>query len=192
MYCKILGDLDFMDTDNKRTKEISNGLPGDMVLEGGYSYLIKETAGEVGARLFENKEKIGNKILYITRKLPNKMDTEKDMENQSMIWLTYNKGPNCIEPTNITRLSLRIQKFLTENHGATIIFDGLEYLSSQNEFSTILHFLQLVNDKIMISDSKLILSLNPEAFKPKELAQIEREMELLNNDVLINLNINQM
>jgi hypothetical protein len=176
-----------MAVDNKRTEKVSNDLPGDMILEGGYSYLIEEVKGEVGARLFENKEKIGEKILYVTRKLPNKLETEKDMKNKSMIWLTYNKGPNCIEPTNITRLSLRIQKFLAENHGATIIFDGLEYLSTQNEFSTILHFLQLLNDKIMISDSKLILSLNPEAFKPNQLAQIEREMELLNNDVLMDL-----
>ena len=173
-----------MAVDSKgKSKTFTSDLPGNMVLEGGYSYLIKEDEGDIGAKLYKNKEKIGKSILYITRKLPAEPEIDSDLLGKSMIWLTFNKGPNCIEPTNITRLSLRIQKFLTENKGATIIFDGLEYLSTQNEFSTILHFLQLINDKIMISDSKLILSLNPAAFNTKELAQIEREMELLNTDI---------
>ena len=154
-------------------------MPFDLTLEGGYSYLIKDTKQEIGTQLLYNKELMSEKTLYITRKLPNLIDENKSEVNSSLIWLTFNKGPNCIEPTNITRLSLRIQKFLQENKNATILFDGLEYLTSQNDFSTILHFIQLVNDKIMVSDSKLILSLNPSAFKPKELALIEREMESL-------------
>ena len=124
-------------------------------------------------------------ILYITRTAPEKVNENTNLNEKSMIWLTYNKGPNCIEPTNITRLSLRIQKFLKETKSGTIIFDGLEYLTSQNDFSTILHFIQLVNDKIMISDSKLILSINPSAFNPRELAQIERELEPMDNRLLI-------
>ncbi len=165
---------------NKKLKKEGAGeMPFDLTLEGGYSYLIKDTKQEIGTQLLYNKELMSEKTLYITRKLPNLIDENKSEVNSSLIWLTFNKGPNCIEPTNITRLSLRIQKFLQENKNATILFDGLEYLTSQNDFSTILHFIQLVNDKIMVSDSKLILSLNPSAFKPKELALIEREMESL-------------
>lgn len=159
----------------------------DMTLEGGYSYLIKEEDTDMGAEWLLDKEVIGDKLLYITRSPPEKFEEQNDLLNKSMIWLTFNRGPNCIEPTNITRLSIRIQKFLNENNGATILFDGLEYLTTQNDFSTILHFLQLLNDKIMISDSKLILSLNPSAFKPIELAQIEREMELLDNKLSLNI-----
>ena len=165
---------------NKKLKKEGAGeMPFDLTLEGGYSYLIKDTKQEIGTQLLYNKELMSEKTLYITRKLPNLIDENKSEVNSSLIWLTFNKGPNCIEPTNITRLSLRIQKFLQENKNATILFDGLEYITSQNDFSTILHFIQLVNDKIMVSDSKLILSLNPSAFKPKELALIEREMESL-------------
>lgn len=157
-------------------------------LEGGYSYLIKDNQKNIGPRLLANKDVMGGRILYITRKSPDEFKKEKDLvdSNDTMILLTFNKGPNCIEPTNITRLSLRIQKFLKENKESTILFDGLEYLTSQNDFSTILHFIQLVNDKIMISDSKLILSLNPAAFNKRELAQIEREMELLTEKIELN------
>lgn len=172
---------------NKMKKENLNKPTFDMTLEGGYSYLIKEEENDLGAQWLLDKEVIGDKLLYVTRTPPEKFEEQDDPLNKSMIWLTFNRGPNCIEPTNITRLSLRIQKFLNENQGATILFDGLEYLSTQNEFSTILHFIQLLNDKIMISDSKLILSLNPSAFKPKELAQIEREMESLDNRSSLNI-----
>jgi hypothetical protein len=159
----------------------------DMTLEGGYSYLIKENENDAGVRLLSHKELVGDKILYITRTPPELVNNKNNLSEDSTIWLTFNKGPNCIEPTNITRLSMRIQKFLKENKQGTILFDGLEYLTSQNDFSTILHFIQLVNDKIMISDSKLILSVNPSAFKEKELALIEREMESLSGKVWLNL-----
>jgi hypothetical protein len=151
-------------------------LPMEINLEDGYSYLIKDRNKSIGTQLVSEKELVGENVLYITRNVPEDITKEKSAKN-ALIWLTYNKGPNCIEPTNITRLSLRIQEFLKSNKNATIVFDGLEYLTSQNDFSTILHFIQLVNDKIMISDSKLILSINPNAFRPNELAQIEREME---------------
>lgn len=151
----------------------------DLSLESGYSYLIKNKNQALNEQIFTNKKLVGETLLYITRNPPKEGMNHYDITNKTMIWLTYNKGPNCIEPTNITRLSLKIQEFLRNHKSATIIFEGLEYLTSQNDFSTILHFLQLMNDKIMISDSKLILSLNPNAFKPNELAQIEREMESL-------------
>jgi hypothetical protein len=151
----------------------------DLDLEGGYSYLIKNKNKKLSQHLVTNKHLVGKELLYITRNSPKDLFKDTEIINKSTIWLTYNKGPNCIEPTNITRLSIKIQEFLKRNKGATILVDGLEYLTSQNDFHTILHFIQLMNDKIMISDSKLILSLNPNAFKPNELAMIEREMETL-------------
>lgn len=168
-----------MTGDNKMNKEPLIKQPMEIPLESGYSYLIKDRNKQLGTKLVSKKDIVGDNVLYITRNSPDDSENEKSASKNALIWLTYNKGPNCIEPTNITRLSLRIQEYLKDHKNATIVFDGLEYLTSQNDFSTILHFIQLVNDKIMISDSKLILSLNPTAFKPNELAQIEREMEAL-------------
>ena len=184
-----------MASKDKTNQGTPSKMPFDMILEGGYSYLIKEDDNEPGNRLFIENNQFSGKVLHITRHAPelseDKEATQKENENEkeseSYIWLTFNKGPNCIEPTKLTRLSILIQDFLKENTNATILFDGLEYLTSQNEFSTILHFIQLLNDKIMISDSKLILSINPFAFKPKELAQIEREMESLDDRYIKNL-----
>lgn len=176
-----------MASKDKTKQSPPSEMPIDMTLEGGYSYLIKEDDKESGNILFSGNARFSGKVLHISRHAPESLEgTGVDENNdkngdESYIWLTFNKGPHCIEPTNITRLSLRIQDFLKENKNATILFDGLEYLTSQNDFSTILHFIQLLNDKIMISDSKLILSINPFAFKPKELAQIEREMESLDD-----------
>ena len=171
---------------NKTNPVTPSKMPFDMTLEGGYSYLIKEDDKAPENRLIVENAQFSGKVLHITRHVPELSENTGAHENEAYIWLTFNKGPNCIEPTNITRLSIRIQDFLKENKNATILFDGLEYLTSQNDFSTILHFIQLLNDKIMISDSKLILSINPFAFKPKELAQIEREMESLDDRYIKN------
>jgi hypothetical protein len=173
------GVIFYMTSENKMKKEQLINLPLSPNLESGYSYLVKDRNKKTSTQIINQKAIVGEKVLYITRSPPDEVTHTKPKKANSLIWLTYNKGPNCIEPTNITRLSLRIQEFLKEHKNGTIVFDGLEYLTSQNDFSTILHFIQLVNDKIMISDSKLILSLNPNAFRPNELAMIEREMESL-------------
>ncbi len=170
-----------MTSENKSKKQLIPNLPLNTPLQGGYTYLIKDRNKQISSRIIDNKKIVGENILYITRTSPEEVIKGKEISDKSLIWLTYNKGPNCIEPTNITRLSLRIQEFLKDNKQSTIVFDGLEYLTSQNDFSTILHFIQLLNDKIMISDSKLIISINPTAFRPNELALIEREMESLEN-----------
>lgn len=175
-----------MESKDKINRRTPSKMPFDMTLEGGYSYLIKEDDNEPTNRLFSDNAQFSGKILHISRHAPEQSELMGTDRGESYIWLTFNKGPNCIEPTNITRLSIRIQDFLKENKNATILFDGLEYLTSQNDFSTILHFIQLLNDKIMISDSKLILSINPFAFKPKELAQLEREMESLDDRYIKN------
>jgi len=165
--------------EDKMKKQPLINLPLKTSLESGYSYLVKDNDNKLSNQLVSKDPKSDEKILYITRNAPDNVIENSGNINNSMIWLTYNKGPNCIEPTNITRLSFKIQDFLRSNKNGIILFDGLEYLTAQNDFSTILHFIQLVNDKIMISDSKLILALNPNAFKPNELAMIEREMEPL-------------
>jgi hypothetical protein len=165
--------------ENKNEQQDFKIIRLDPQLQSGYSYLIKDRNKKLGTQLVSNKKVVGKKLLYITRNSPDDVVKDQRFKPGSMIWLTYNKGPNCIEPTNITRLSIRIQEFLKTNKNATIVVDGLEYLTSQNDFSTVLHFIQLMNDRIMISDSKLILALNPNAFKPNELAQIEHEMESL-------------
>jgi hypothetical protein len=169
--------------ENKTKKDSIINMPIDMTLENGYTYLIKDPYKDLKTQLNTFRESEGEDVLYITRNSPDNVKKTNDILSRTMIWLTFNKGPNCIEPTNITRLSLRIQDFLKRNKSGTILFDGLEYLTSQNDFTTILHFLQLVNDKIMISDSKMILSLNPSAFRPQELALIEREMESLTKNI---------
>ena len=171
-----------VDESNIRKEPIIN-MPFDLTLDSGYSYLIKNTDTALSTRLVSFKNDPNNKILYITRNSPENVKKNNATVSRSMIWLTFNKGPNCIEPTNITRLSLRIQEFIKKNKQGTILFDGLEYLTTQNNFTTILHFLQLVNDKIMISDSKMIIAINPSAFKPQELALIEREMETLTDQI---------
>ena len=56
--------------------------------------------------------------------------------------------------------------------------EGLEYLISQNSYQIILHFVQLINDKIMLNNSIIIIPIDPMVLSERELHLLERDMKL--------------
>jgi archaellum biogenesis ATPase FlaH len=68
-----------------------------------------------------------------------------------------------------------IVSFLNQTKNGVVLIEGLEYLVSQNNFRSILNLIQLINDKIMISDSRLIITLDPRTLDEKEVHLIKKE-----------------
>ena len=102
-------------------------------------------------------------------------------ETVPIIWLTRNNlnFEHCIDPTNLSRLSMEIINFINGSENGIILLEGLEYLISQNSYQIILHFIQLINDKIMLSNSTIIVPLDPLILNERELHLLERDMKLL-------------
>ena len=57
------------------------------------------------------------------------------------------------------------------------MIDGIEYLVLQNDFRSIMKFIQLINEDVAISGSILILPVNPKALETKEMGYLERELQ---------------
>ena len=104
-----------------------------------------------------------------------------DLKDTPLIWLTRNRveAVKCIEPTNITRLSMEIVDFIQDTGKGMILFEGIEYLISQNSYPIILRFIQLLNDKIMLGNSGMLIPLNPLILQESELYMLERDMKTL-------------
>jgi hypothetical protein len=84
-------------------------------------------------------------------------------------------GENCLDPKELNKITREIESFLEENDRGLLFLDGLEYVVSQVDFPSVLRMVQYLNDKIMISDDRMLISLDPRAFSSQELSLIERE-----------------
>jgi hypothetical protein len=60
-----------------------------------------------------------------------------------------------------------------------VFLDGIEYLIVANGFSPVLRFLKDVQDWIILNKAVFLLPINPLALNPREMAILERTMEVL-------------
>jgi two-component system cell cycle response regulator len=165
-------------TSNSGQKQQSNG---DFTVEERTSYLVEEPKPLVSFNLFNNEIQNGRKALCITRQNPKRLRDKYNWTDIPIIWLTNNNLENehCIDPTNLSRLSIEIINFIKDSKNGIILLEGLEYLISQNSYQIILRFIQLINDKIMLSNCIIVTTIDPLILNERELHLLERDMKLL-------------
>src|SRR6059036_3585389 len=156
-----------------------------MELEKGVCYLVKEKKPELSFRLFEML--LAQKIpgLCITRQYPDRVRRERGLTEVRIIWLSHTPGEDYHNPTAIGTLAKVIQKFIEDNNGeGVVLLDGLEYLIINNGFLQTLMFVEHVNEFVMQGRSMLILPVSPDALEEKELALLERNVEVVESPVV--------
>jgi hypothetical protein len=141
----------------------------------GISYLVEEEEPRRSYNLFSKYIPLTN-CLCITRRDPEKI-RKMYGKKFNIIWLTNVKAKDTMDPTDLERLMQAIERFLEE--GKVLIIDGLEYLITQNNYKTMLKFIQSLNSMIVLKKSTLIIPVNPSALDTRELALLEREMNVL-------------
>ncbi len=141
----------------------------------GIGYLVEEEDPMRSYNLFKKYISITD-CLCITRRDPEKIRRMYG-KNFSIIWLTNVKAKGTMDPTDLERLMQSIEKFLDE--GKVLIIDAIEYLIVQNNYKTILKFIQSLNSTIVMKKSMMVIPVNPSALDTRELALLEREMNVL-------------
>ncbi len=146
-----------------------------------HSYLVKEQKPVISLNIFKSMIAEGVSGLCISRTNPNELRDVYDFQELPIVWLTRNRieSEMCVDPSNITRLSVEISNFIQNTERGAILLEGLEYLISQNNYPIILRFIHLLNDKIMLGNSCMIVPLNPLILKENELHMLERDMKSL-------------
>ena len=123
--------------------------------------------------------------MCVTRQLPTKF--KKIVQGASgYSWLSDSQttsGNAEYGSLNPSRLDYEIIKeineFYKDNPGGIIMFEGLDYLVTQNndDFNKILKFVQKVKDITERTDSYIIFPVDPETFEGKEYAKLTRSLE---------------
>jgi predicted hydrocarbon binding protein len=146
-------------------------------LEKGVSYLLEtEDLGKC-YEIFLERTMGGAQGLCITRDFPDRVRSKYNIKKSPVIWLSNADLEYAVEPVQLGKLYHKIEDFLKKTENGLIILVGIEYLITQNNYSSALKFLQLIKDQISIYGATLLVPIVPEALAEKDLKLIEREFE---------------
>jgi len=143
------------------------------------SFIIYEKKYEKSFEIFKDLVTHNISGLAITRTPPGSIKKAYDLEKTPFIWLSKIEGVNAISPIYLNSLMNLITDFINKGKDSIVILEGLEYLIAQNNFDIVLKFIQTLRDLVLLENSRLIIPLNKDAFNQKELAQLEKELEVL-------------
>lgn len=148
------------------------------VLETGLGYLVKGEEPTKAYEIFTELVTHGMEGLCITRDFPERVRKKYGLEKTPMIWLSTTEKPYTINPNKLSELFYRIETFLNESKQGIILLSGLEYLITQNNYLSVLKFVQLLDEQVAINDGILIVPLTPKALKEQDLSLIESELNV--------------
>ena len=153
-------------------------------LTPGWSYVIKEDRPERSFGLFSSMLAKGARGLCISRTHPDILRQKYGFQADAL-WLTKTetaqvsggvKGTEYVSPNNLARLASAIRDFLGKGENGAVIIEGLEYLTTQNDFKSVLRFFQLVNEQVVLDKGYLLVPVDEGTMDAKDFSLIEREM----------------
>ncbi len=146
-------------------------------IESGNIYLLKTESPVLGYEVLKQALDNGEKVLCITRKHPGQIEDGFRLEGSDFVWLSSSTDSYAVRPNQLDALGLKIERFISEE-GGTILLDGMAYLFSNNPDSTLLHFIQSIQDQVTVSQTALILPVNLNSIEDKHLGLIKNELDL--------------
>lgn len=148
-------------------------------LRRGFSYLVKETKPTKSFEIFVDQVTHNIQGLCVTRQHPTIIRKEWGLEKTPIIWLSNQLGKVYVNPSNIGILSDTIIRFVEKSNDGVILIDGIEFLIVNNDFDKVLRMVHHVTEAVMENRSRLIVSVDPRTLETRELALLERNMEII-------------
>ncbi|MHC1680830.1 MAG: DUF835 domain-containing protein [Methanomassiliicoccales archaeon] len=148
-------------------------------LRRGFSYLVKETKPNKSFEMFVDQVTHNIQGLCVTRQHPTIIRKEWGLEKTPIIWLSNQLGKVYVNPSNIGILSDTIIRFVEKSGDGVILIDGIEFLIVNNDFDKVLRMVHHVTEAVMENRSRLIVSVDPRTLETRELALLERNMEII-------------
>ena len=154
--------------------------PGEhFPVEIGFLYLVKERRPRVAFDMFNEAVRHGAKGMLVAREHPNRLRQSHDFEAEKILWLTRRTGVDHIDPTELSLLNLKITKFVEAADRAVVLIEGLEYTITQNDFESVLRFVNHLHDFVLIHDCAVILVIDSRVLTTRELALLERAAKIV-------------
>jgi predicted hydrocarbon binding protein len=149
-------------------------------IETGFTYLAEAEEPDHAYEMFVDQVKHGFAGLVITRDFPKKVMKKWGLDGTPFMWLTMDESTEfAVPPTNLPLIYNNIKKFLASGTKCCVLLAGIEYLVTQTSYDNVLKFILLLNDKIAVHDSLLIVPISPKTLDERQLKMLERECEVV-------------
>ncbi len=153
--------------------------PEEVRLERTYAYLVREKKPDRAYAMFIDAIERGAKGYCITRTYPPKLRSKHDLGQTPILWLSNVRMEGTIRPKDLEELSVTLDKFLSADEGGVIMIDGLEYMITNNDFSTVLKLVQSLRDHVALKNAVLLICINPLTLDPHNLKLLEEEADVV-------------
>lgn len=148
-------------------------------IEKGVIYLVKEKRPGIGFAMFREAVAGGARGMLISREHPERLRRMHEFEASKILWLTRRVGVDHIDPTELSLLSLEITKFVERPGKSVVLIEGLEYVITQNNFESVLRFVNHLHDFVLAHECAVIVILDPRVLSTRELALLERSARIV-------------
>ena len=148
-------------------------------LRKGFAYLVREAKPNKSFNIFVDQVTHNIQGLCVTRQHPSTIRKEWGLEKTPIIWLSNQLGKVYVNPTNIGILSDTIIRFVEKSGDSVVLIDGVEFLIVNNDFEKVLRMIHHITEAVMEYKSRLIISVDPRTLSTRELALLERNMEII-------------
>lgn len=163
-----------------RIYPVIHASPGEQFpIEKGFVYLVKEKRPNIAFQMFNEATRHGAQGMLVVREHPNRLKQLHEFEAAKILWLTRRVGLDHIDPTELSLLSLEITKFVEARPKSVVLLEGLEYIITQNDFETVLRFVNHLHDFVLAHDCAVVFVIDPRVLSTRELALLERSARIV-------------
>lgn len=141
--------------------------------------MVEEKSPHIAYELMASEIAAGSPSLVVTRTHPDMVREKLTLGDTPTLWLATQPGAGRIEPNNLSILQHILTEFLRQNRQPSVLIDGLEYLITMNDFDRVLRFIFAIKDEAIMANAVLIFPLDPMVLHADQLAELEREMEVI-------------
>ena len=149
-------------------------------LRPGTGYVVVEESPKHSLEIFRDMVTHGAQGLCITRQPPKAIMEEYGLEKTPILWLSrVATQKNCLRPTPPENIAMAVEHFVKVSQNAVVLLDGVEYIVAHNDFSSVLALLHDLNEDVALNNAVMLVTLDPNAFQPREFALIRRDLKVI-------------
>ena len=146
------------------------------IIERSTSYLIKDPSSLEAYDILLDRTNNDNTPLFITRQNPSIIKEKYGIDKSNVLWLSEEKSKGVKSSSDSNFIKKTILDFIVKNEKPIILLDRIDYLTNLHGFDKIFKLIVVVNDKIMTTNSVLLIPIDPTIFTNKQLSLLEKEL----------------
>lgn len=162
------------------TPAVENTLSSTMKyhLEAGESFLFESKQSTEAFDAFIDAVTHGIEGFSICRMHPQKVRRRYELKKTPILWLSTSGAEDSLDPKDLAKINHLLNEFLRRATNSVILLEGIEYLIIQNSFEKVIKTLHSLNDHITMSNSRLLLPVDPNTLSEKEMSILKKEFRI--------------